>query len=79
MDFSSRALKVEGPLCHCHYIEELLQTVDEVHFAHERKLLIDSSKSKHSLEAISYFVYTLHLRVYIVEQAIYLYSLRRVI
>ena len=46
----SLAFKVEGPLCYCHDIEELLQTVGIVHIVNEWRLFIDSSNR--SLKAV---------------------------
>ena len=46
----SSALKVEGPLCHCHDIEELFQTLGIVHIVNKWRLFIDSSKR--SLKAV---------------------------
>ena len=46
----SSAFKVEGPLCYCHDIEELFQTLGIVHIVNEWRLFIDSSKR--SLKAV---------------------------
>ena len=46
----SSAFKIEGPLCYCHDIEELFQTVGIVHMVNEWRLFIDSSKK--SLKAL---------------------------
>ena len=46
----SLVFKVEGPLCYCHDIEELFQTLSIVHIVNEWRLFIDSSKR--SLKAV---------------------------
>ena len=46
----SSAFKVEGPLCCCHDIEELFQTLGTVHIVNDWRLFIDSSKR--SLKAV---------------------------
>ena len=38
----SLVFKVEGSLCYCHDMEELIQTLDVVHIVDEWKLFIDS-------------------------------------
>ena len=46
----SSAFKVEGPLCYCHDIEELFQTLGIVNIVNEWRLFIDSLKR--SLKAV---------------------------
>ena len=48
--YLSSAFKVKGPLCYCHDIEKLIQTLDIVHIVDEWKLFLDSSKR--SLKAV---------------------------
>ena len=51
----SLAFKVERPLCYCHDMEELFQTLGVVHIVKECRAFIDSSKR--SLKAV-----LLHIR-----------------
>ena len=46
------AFRVEGPLCYCHDIEELFQTLGLVHIVNEWRLFIDSSKRRSLKEVL---------------------------